>query len=292
MSVFEFRRLVWGLIIAAAMLGATTAQAAPGWWRVSNGRAEVWILGAPRIVPRDLSWDTRAAEQRLAGANTVIVNPRARGTFAVAGLIFSSFSAQPLEEGLPNGLKQRFVAARQSLGKSAGDYANWKPAAAGKRLLDDFFATNGLQPGGIEARMIKLAHDRGVRDLPAGEYDPAVLIDQAKALSPSGQLTCLDASVHDVERGAGVVRAVAQDWARGAVADVPIDRIDRACVVALPAIDAQAERTLAEETEAVSRTLAQSGHAIAVFELHNMTQPNGVVDRLRALGLQVTGPTS
>jgi len=31
---------------------------------------------------------------------------------------------------------------------------------------------------------------------------------------------------------------------------------------------------------------------MAVFELHNLTQPGGVIDRLRARGYQVSGPIS
>jgi uncharacterized protein YbaP (TraB family) len=243
-------------------------------------------------VPEDLSWDTRSVEKRLSQVNTVIVGPRARGTLKVAGLLFSSLSSQPLETTLPPPLRQRFVAARESLGKPAGHYANWKPAAASKALLDDFFSANGLRQGGIEASVVKLAHGHGVRDVPAGEFDPEALIDQAKALSFNTQLTCLDAAVHDVERGAGVIRAVATSWAKGEVNDAPIDRVDRACVLTLPAIDAQAELTLTQETTAVAQALMAPGHAMAVFELHNLTQPGGVIDRLRARGYQVSGPIS
>jgi len=284
------RRLLFALLLLA--LVPVAAQAAPSWWRVSDGRAEVWILGAPRIVPKDLAWDTSATERHLTGATQLIVGPRPRGSLQVAGLIFSSFSSQPLESTLPPALRQRFVAVRTGLGKSAQHYANWKPAAASKVLLDDFFAANQFQEGGIESSVVKLAHDKGVRDVPAGSFDPTVLYDQAKTLSPSSQLTCLDAAVHDVERGAGLTRAVAAGWARGETNDLPIDRIDQACVATLPAIGAQADLTLTQETAAVAGALSGPGHAVAVFELHNLTQPGGVIDRLRARGLQVTGPAS
>ena len=290
MSRHALPRLLFALMGAFFLLGAGPLHAAPSWWRVSNGRSEVWILGAPRIVPKDLTWDTHAAERRLSQASTLIVNPRPRGSLQAAGLVFSSFSLQPLEQSLPGDLRRRFVAARQSLGKSADRYANWKPAAASKLLLDDFFAVNNLQSGGIEATMTRLAGDHGTSATPAGEFDPQVLIAQAKTLTKAQQLTCLDASVHDVERGAGVIRGVAADWTRGGIGDAPIDRIDRACVATLPAIDAQAETTLAQESAAVARALAGPGRAVAVFELHNLTQTGGVIDRLRAMGLEVSGP--
>ena len=41
---------------------------------------------------------------------------------------------------------------------------------------------------------------------------------------------------------------------------------------------------------AVARAVNGSGRTIAVFELHNLTQPGGVIDRLRAMGLEVSGP--
>lgn len=290
--MLRYRRLITALFGLALLSLTAPARAEPSWWRVSDGRSEVWILGAPRIVPRDLAWDTKTTERRLSQVNMVIVGPRQVGMLKAATAIFSSLSTQPLETTLPPALRQRFVAVRQSLGKPPERYANWKPAAATKLLLDDFFQVDGLQQGGIESSVVKLAHSHGVRDVPAGAFDPEAVIDQAKALGPAGQLTCLDASVHDIERGAGVVRAVADGWARGEVDDLPIDRIDRACVETIPAIDAQAQRTLVQEAAAVAQALTAPGHAIAVFELHNMTQPGGVVDRLRARGLQVTGPTS
>jgi len=285
------RRFIAALLGLAFLSLAASAQADPVWWRVSDGRSEVWILGAPRIVPRDLAWDTKGLDRRLADVKTVIVGPRARGTMQAAGLIFSSFSPQPLESTLPPSLRQRFVAARESLGKSAQRYAGWKPAAASKLLLDDFFAANNLQQGGVEAQVVKLARERGAHEAPAGEFDASILIDQAKTLSVASQQTCLDAAVHDVERGAGPVRAVAAGWARGETADAPIDRIDRACVLTLPAIDAQAELTLVQETNAVAQALTAPSHSIAVFELKNLTEPGGVLDRLRARGLQVSAPT-
>jgi uncharacterized protein YbaP (TraB family) len=296
MSVLSLRRLSIALVgvvvaFAAPVLAIGRAEAAPSWWRVSNGHAEVWILGAPRIVPRDLAWDSHALDHRLSQANTLIVGPRPKGSLQAAGLVFSSFSLQPLEQTLPADLRRRFVAARQTLGKGADRYANWKPAAASKLLLDDFFAANNLQQGGVEAYVTKLAESRGVHDTPAGTFDPQVLINQAKALTLASQLTCLDASVHDVERGAAVIRNVAADWARGGTGDAPIDRIDSACVATLPAIGVQADVTLAQESAAVAKALNGPGHAVAVFELHNMTQPGGVIDRLRAMGLDVSGPT-
>ncbi len=287
----SFRFIACALLGAAALLGSVApAQAEPPWWRVSDGHSEVWILGAPRIVPKDLAWDTGATEKRLAGVNTVIVGPRARNSLKAASLVFASFSNQPLESTLPPGLHDRFVAVRQSLGRPAGRYSNWRPAAASKFLLDDFFQTQNLQQGGVEAAVVRLAHAHGVHDVPAGEFDSDTLIDQAKALGQAQQIICLDAAVHDVERGPAVIRTLAAGWTRGAVTDAPIDPIDQSCVSEIPAIGAQAQRTLAQESDAVAQALNSPGHAIAVFELHSLTQPGGVLDRLRARGLQVTGP--
>ncbi len=288
------RQLLIVLGVLALTSGAALAQGQtqPPWWRVSDGRTEVWILGAPRIAPRDFSWDTSVAEKRLSQAQSVIVGPRARNSLNAAGLVFASLSSEPLEPSLPPALRQRFVAARQAVGKSAQRYSGWKPAAASKFLIDDFFQANNLQQGAVEAAMVKLAHAHGVHDVPAGEFSSQELFDEAKALGQAQQLTCLDASVHDVERGAGVIRQVAQGWAHGGVTDDPIDPIDQACVAEFPAIGAQAQRTLAQESDAVIRAVGGQQRVVAVFELHSLTQPGGVLDRLRAHGLQVTGPHS
>jgi uncharacterized protein YbaP (TraB family) len=275
---------------------APIASAAPSWWRVSNGHAEVWIIGAPRVTPRGFNWDTSTLERRLAATNTLIVGPQPRGVaaasaagtalFALAGLR----SPTPMEESLSPGVRRQFVAAREAIGQDARRYAGWKPIVAGKNLSDDFLKASSLQSGQVESRVRKLARSKGLSETPSGEVDPAQLITEVKSLGSKAQEACLAASVHDISIGADRLRALADAWAQGDVSAPPIDAIDRACLTAAPVFGAAFDRAAVQDSAAVAKALTVSPHGVAEFDLPTVVMPGGVLDRLRARGLQVSGP--
>ncbi len=273
---------------------ALPAAAAPSWWRVSNGRSEVWIIGAPRITPRGFSWDTSTLEKRLGATNALIVGPQPHGGAAARGVallaLASLISPTPMEDSLPADLRRDFVAARQAIGQDARRYSNWKPAIAGMKLSDDFLKATNLQSGQVDARVRQLARSRGLAEAPAGEIDQVEMVTAAKTLGPKGQEACLAASVHDMAIGADRLRALAEGWAKGDVATPPIDAIDRACLTAAPAFGAAFDRAAVQDSAAVAKALSTTQHGVAEFDLPTLIMPGGVLDRLRARGLQVSGP--
>jgi len=292
---FSFVRCL-GALAGLFVLGiAPLASAAPAWWRVSDGRSEIWIIGAPRVTPRDFTWDTSGLERRLAGATTLIVGPQPKGRVAEAGLLLANLvelrSSGPMEDGLSPSVRRQFVAARQAIGQDARHYAGWKPAVAGYWLSHDFFKAYDLQSGQVEGKVRKLAHDKGLTEIASGVVDSSEMISQFKSLGPKGQEACLAASVHDIAIGPDRLRALAEGWARGDVTTPPIDAVDRACLAAAPAFGAAFERAAIQDSAAIVQALSRGQpRAVAEFDLPTLTMQGGVLDRLRARGLQVSGP--
>jgi uncharacterized protein YbaP (TraB family) len=291
-----FRSLIAAVFGFASLGLVSAASGAPAWWRVSNGKTEVWIIGAPRVTPSNFNWDTSGLERRFAGASTLIVGPQARGQAAAAGFaligVLDLRSLTPMEDSLSPALRQQFVAARQAIGQDAGRYSGWKPAIAGTKLQEDFLKANNLKSGQVEQRVRSLAKSRGLDEAPSGAYDQGELVNEVKTLSQKAQEACLAASLHDISIGADKLRAFADGWAKGEVAAPPIDAIDRACLNAAPAFGAAFDRAAAEDSAAVAQAIARgSPKAVAEFDLPTLIMPGGVLDRLRAKGLQVSGPT-
>ncbi len=287
-----------GLFALASLFAlgfASLASAAPAWWRVSDGHGEIWIIGAPRVTPRNFTWDTSGLERRLAGAGALIVGPQPKGKVAEAGLLLINIvdlrSQGPMEDSLSPPVRRQFVAAREVIGQDARHYAGWKPAVAGYWLSQDFFKAYDLESGQVERKVRKLARDKGLTEVSSGVVDPAEMIKQFKTLGPKGQEACLAASVHDIAIGADRLKAMADGWARGDVTTPPIDAVDRACLSAAPAFGAAFDRAAAQDSAAIAQALSRgSSHAVAEFDLPTLTMQGGVLDRLRARGLQVTGP--
>ena len=278
---------------AAVLLTATAAQtqAAPAWWRVSDGQAEIWVLGTPQVAPRDLAWDTSKLDQRLAGASQLIIAAQPRDNFkAMTMLIGAAASSTPMVAGLPPPLRRRFEAVSASLGKDPSHYANWKPAVAGVMLASDFYKAADLKPGGVESAVRKLARKDGLREVAATYYDAAEMAGAAEALSPAGQQICLGATLQGLEAGAARLRANAADWARGQPQPIPLTAADRACLAAMPQLKALNDRNIAAEATALAAALKQPGRTVAVFDLQRLTLPDGLIGRLRARGLTVAGP--
>src|SRR3954462_14906388 len=45
----------------------------PAWWKVSNGTATVYVLGAPSLAPKRTKWDTTTLDRRVKGASQAIL---------------------------------------------------------------------------------------------------------------------------------------------------------------------------------------------------------------------------
>ena len=276
-------RLAAAAGLSFGLLTAWRAGAAPAWWRVSDGRAEVWVLGAPRVTPNVMSWDTSGAERRLAGASQLIVQAQPRdGLQAMAVMISGAGSSAPMENGLPPALRRRFETVSGTIGKDAKHYAAWKPVVAGVMLAGDVYKSADLRSGAVEKTVRRLAYKAGVPETPAGSFDAAEMARAAEQLPPAGQQICLAATLQGLEIGPARLKASALDWARGAVEPMGPTAADLACLSAMPTVKALAEQNVAAEATARASALTAPGHTVAVLDLQQLTMPGGVLDRLRA----------
>jgi uncharacterized protein YbaP (TraB family) len=284
----------WPAIAAGLLLcvfAAMPASAAPAWWRISDGHAEVWVLGAPRVTPKGMVWDEAGVTLRLTGASQLIVPPQPRdGLKAMAVLISGAGSPTPLHAALDPALRGRFDAVSAAIGKDPKAYDHWKPAVAGVMLAGDFFKANDLKPNEVESAVRKLARKLGVTEAPAGSFDAAEMAGAAEALGPAAQAVCLTGTLAGIEAGPAPLRAIAADWARGDPRAAPQTAADLACLAAMPAMKSLNARNLDAEARAVAVALAEPGRSVAVFDLQQLTMPGGVFERLRAQGLTVSGP--
>lgn len=282
------------LAALTALLAFSPAFAAPAWWRVADGRSEVWIIGAPNLAPDNFSWDAHVVDQRLKGAQTLIIEPQASGGLKIVGDLIGGaaglHSSTALEASLPPALRQRFVAARTSIGEGPGHYANWKPVAAGVMLTRDFVKSANLKSGEVAKQVRQIARRNGVSETASGHYEGVPVITAAENLALPAQQICLAASIRQVEQGPARLRAYADDWAHGVIHPNPTDPADQACFNAMPQLKALNDRLIGYEAQTVADWLKKPGRTVAVFDLGAVTMPGGVLDRLRARGLQVSGP--
>jgi uncharacterized protein YbaP (TraB family) len=290
LRLFALLALSLALVLPAR---AEPSAGEPALWTVGGRESSVVVVGVPGALPKALQWKTSAIEARLKGAETLLLPPQAKGG-PVAAIKFllkthASFqSSSPLEASLTPALRARFVAARQSLGKSADRYAEWKPGVAGMLLVGDFRSVEHMAFGQPERAIRALARSAHVREKRVAFYDLGALLNGLTNLSDEVHRACLADSLTQIEAGHARLQAAAWGWARGDLrAAMAAEGDYERCLSMIPALSDFNERSMADTTGAIGAAMTRPGRTVAVVDLRQLMIKGGVLDRLRARGFKV-----
>ncbi len=266
---------------------------APAWWRVEKDGSTVWILGVlDTPLPKDVKWRRHELDEHLKGASALITSPRLHaGLEDIFGLfkLYGMLRTQDMEAALDPGLRARFVADREKLGKGPERYAHWRPMIAGQMLLRDSRPGERVDVG----RQVRAEAAKGGTPVkPAGEYD---LVPFAKAaltsLTPASEGECLNAALDDAETPEAVYRKAAVGWARGdvgAALQAP-RRFDR-CLLLMAGGPELWRKSTDDLADAIAGALGKPGQAVATVPLRRLVAKGGLIESLKARGLTVIGP--
>ena len=126
-----------------------------------------------------------------------------------------------------------------------------------------------------------------------GELKLDNYVDAAAHLTPQQNLACFDAALDDMDREAAHTPAVSKAWAVGDLKTVgenyKASLLD-GCLSRIPTLAALLDRGTADAVLTIQTALLKPGKSVAVIDLNFLLRPNGVLDRLKAQGAQVTVP--
>ncbi len=270
----------------------------PALWRVSDADSTVWILGVPAGLPKGTDWNDRSLRAHLTQARELILPAQVRVAPLKAIGFFIAHrkdlrSKTPLEQSLPAEDARRFAAARESLGKPAKAYASWRPAIAGVILSSDFRRSMKLDIGEPVGHVRALARRVGVREQRAADYNGSQVLNLLITMSDEAHRQCLQDSVTEVSAGPDRIRTAARAWADGDVRGaLTAERGYERCFAALPVITELMLRSQGDMADTIAGALARPGETVAVVELRSLVARGGVLDRLRARGVQVKTPAT
>jgi uncharacterized protein YbaP (TraB family) len=277
----------------------------PRLWSITQGEAEVWILGATEYLPKGIDWDARRVEAVLKRADGVITEPRAQiGLVQALNLvvfdrgIFQNPHKAKLRDVLPGDLYARFAAARARLGKGGDDYERWRPFIAGLMMLDKAADKAHLDRSRRpEERVRRLARARGVPVRPVYEFKARPLIDEIRAVSPQADRACLEAALTVIESDMPRLRDIAAAWAKGDVARLralppppEIKRCTDGVVDDAPAFRAAQAQTKARWLAAAKAALTKPAVTLIVAPMDEALGADGLIAALRREGYAVDGP--
>ncbi|WP_091737134.1 TraB/GumN family protein [Phenylobacterium immobile] len=276
-------------------LVVTAADPGPAWWTVSNGSATAYVLGVPSLAPKRMQWDRTVFDRRLAKARVVILpfeNFRVKTLGALgAGVNYLRLrSSQPYEERMDAEGRRRFAAAREQIAQPAKRYRTHHPLAAGLMMSTDYrehFELTTTDP----TKLIKLLAHQAGKPIVEKSYDLGPQLGAIIRTPDAAGRACLNEVIAQIEAGPEVTRQAARAWAAGDVrAALDNERTFERCIAFVPGAQALDARVKRDTAAAIEAALATPGSAIALVPLRPLLAQGGVLDQLRAKGLEVTTP--
>ena len=269
----------------------------PAVWRVRRGASEVLILGAVTPLPHSLKWDDARVRRAISGSRVVLEPPVATAGVldapSIAMDLVRAHAMKPLVQRTPPELYARVLAVARIAQVDPAKLSGWRAMPAGAILLQNFRVHAGLSTGKPMTTISRLAREAKapVRNMLTVGAMPVV--NAAVRSDDAHQLACLSAAMDDVQWEAGHARAAAEAWASGRLAELranlPRQEFQR-CVFQLPSGRALRARGAAESEAALKAELERPGKAFAVVDMTYLLSADGVLDRLRASGAEVTLP--
>lgn len=277
------------------------AKPGPAVWHLTRGNSEVWILGLVGAIPKDMDWNKQYLSELFDGARAIVMPPKANVALTdIAWFLIRHGGelrlprGQTLEEGLPEDLRARFEAARDSVGGDRDEYHTDIPIRAAMRLQQDFVKKAGLSGREPRETIDDLARDKRIHSIPVTRFEAMDAVRDILKLTPQQQRVCLAQAVEDVAWGLGHAAPAARAWGRGDIKTVKANysesRLGNCIIEAVQAIGDINTRNSAEYVSAIDAALNQPGKRIVVIGMGPLLRRGGVLERLQALHLAIESP--
>lgn len=272
----------------------TVRSGGPVWWTVSKGARKVQVLGVLWSYPPAKPWNQTGLQRRLRSAKAVLL-PAMLEAAAIA-VIDDNLPPGDWDKVAP-GTRAKVTAAAASLGKPAARYLGRPPLVAGYLLVSDFRDRSGLKPEAAMLTVAKAIRAAGVEPRTAGVLNADRYTKALSATTVESGQACLDAALAEVAGGETPMRNAVEAWTYGDVTQaLTAPRGLELCGFALPgqadlrraAINAQVSAiAVVLDGEPGARPTAQY---VAIVNLRSLLAEDGVLDKLRQRGYQVTSP--
>jgi uncharacterized protein YbaP (TraB family) len=270
----------------------------PALWRVSTPTAQIWLLGLATPLPRDFKWDDQRVAKALEGARELVLPPTAHlGLGDVVGLLIDSRHlvhlppGQTVRDGLPPEILARWEAAARGVGRDPAHYDHWRPEIAALALTQDAESQNRLDRAGAQASVSALARRLHVKSRRLADYRTIELIEGLAATPAEGAQACLALAADSASTLKTDAPRLAQAWAKGDLATVrALNDRGAECMDRDPAVAAFLNRMAADWAKDLKVELAKPGKAVVAADLDALIRKGGLLDQLKAEGLDVIGP--
>jgi len=267
----------------------------PALWRVSTETSQIWLIAMPPQVPQDFQWDQRRVVTALTGAREMVLPPGfSIGLLDGVGLMTLDLGhlihmppGQTVRSRMPPDLKARWEEAAKSAGQDPAHYDKWRPVLAAMMLGGDASKNAKFKGAGVVA----IAGKMHVKIHSLATYKAMDLVRTIPSMSEEAERSCLTASMDMALSIQEDTLKLSQAWAKGDLQTLRTRRYPAVeCLAKVPGADALNSRAAADWAKELKVDLAKPGKVVVGTDLDTLTRKGGLLDQLKAEGLEVIGP--
>lgn len=266
-------------------------------WTLRRNAGVVVLVGAIDRIPSATPWRPAQLQAAIAKADAVVLEPQASASVVDIGSIVNrARTIGILPEGQTVASRygedlDRRLAALVAAGKITGDYSRIRPLILSVRLLK---AAEGPHARARAPDVFDIAGRAAKRAKvprrPVLKTTVKTLLDEMGTDSPDDAV-CLRAAIEAAEQGPEAALKRGRDWAERRIPQVlasAIERADEACGFERRGQVGDALRASWRNTVEVE--LTKPGVVVAVAPLRTVAGPYGILDTLKAQGVDIVGP--
>lgn len=264
-------------------------------WTVRTEAGVVLLVGEIRNVPKATPWYPDRLERAAGGAQRIILGTKAKVSPGdILRLIFAGgkLTKLPDERVAADYLDATRLARLRALeARYEQDYSRRNFLITSFDLLLRRLAFS-KDTGDDATDVVRKAARRGdIATRPVGEVRGEDIIDNLFAAAPETHLPCLDAAMAAAEIGPQIVTARGRAWTSFDVPGLMANPLETALGRCWPWTDNQLGTELRGQwVAALDEAVKQPGVTLAVVPIRVLAEAGGVLDKLKARDLDISGP--
>lgn len=264
-------------------------------WTIDTPTGTIILVGEIRAIPKTTPWQPDRLKDATGQAQRVILGARPKiSPGDILRLMFSGskFTKLPKKTVASDYLDDAQRARLEALGEAhKEDYARQSFLFTSFEMLRKELRFNRDTADDASDVVSKAADKAKVPTTRAATLRGEDIIDNLADAPPAAHIPCLTAAMDALEVGPDIVEQRGSDWRRYDIPAVMANPLEQALGQCWP----WADETLGSElrtiwVDNITAAQGQPGVTLAVVPLRVLAETDGVLDRLSAQGLDISGP--
>ncbi len=264
-------------------------------WTIDTPSGTIILVGEIRAIPKTTPWQPDRLKDATGQAQRVILGARPKiSPGDILRLMFSGskFTKLPGKTEASEYLSPEQWARLSALGDAhKEDYARQSFLMTAFEMLRKELRFNRDTADDASDVVRKAADKAKVPTTHAATLRGEDILDNLADAPPTAHIACLTAAMDALEAGPDIIEMRAADWRRYDIPAVMANPLESALGQCWP----WADETLGSElrtiwVDNITAAQTETGVTLAVVPLRVLAEEDGVLDRLSAQGLDISGP--